>query len=125
MTWRSKRCRGVRGTRDYRTLRMDRTRRPKQFWKINLSFNNEDDKRDFQEKMDRAKESLCPGRPLDNFQLLSLMLQRFESEMSIVPELQATNMPGKHIEAHAPTKSRPTGMCSIMCHALFSLTLHC
>ena len=78
---------------------MDRTQ--KQFWKIELSFNNEDDKRDFQQRVDRANESLRPGKPLDNFhQFLSLMLERFESEMSSGSP-QATNMPGKHIKTHS------------------------
>ena len=66
-------------------------------WNMSLSFNSEDAKRDFQEKLDHAKKSLCPGKTLDNYQFLSLILERIESEKGqIVPKLQAKSMLGKY-----------------------------
>ena len=61
--------------------------------RMNFAFDNEKKLKEFQEKLAQARQALCPGRPLNDLEFFTLLLERLKSQETL--STQDYKVPGK------------------------------
>ena len=56
-----------------------------------LNFDTDDELREFQARLARTKETFFPGRPLNDLQFFTLLLQKWEAQEPISVQNLETN----------------------------------